>query len=110
MIYSWRLAVSKSRKYRKRRTESIMFLWSVSFRVGGGVMKGGGGRGGRVCVCLSVCVLCTCLCVYVIYILVNNKPPRKALAENVGTFMPTCCFSLIFISYIYIDTQRERCV
>ena len=34
---------------------------------------------------------------------VKNKPPRKAVAENLGTFMPICCFSLIFISfYIYI--------
>ena len=32
----------------------------------------------------------------------KNKPPRKAIAENLGPFMPTCCFSLIFISlYIY---------
>ena len=53
----------------------------------------------------------TCLCVY-IYIftlvqfyphsVVKNKPPRKALAENSGPFKPTCCVSLIFISFIYI--------
>ena len=24
---------------------------------------------------------------------VKNKPPRKASAENLGTFMPACCFS-----------------
>ena len=38
---------------------------------------------------------------------VKYKPPRKASAENLGTFMPTCYFSLIFISYIYI-LQRRR--
>ena len=36
-----------------------------------------------------------------IYILVKNKPPRKAVAENLGTFMPICCFSLIFLSVLY---------
>ena len=35
--------------------------------------------------------------------LVKNKPPRTVSAENFGTFMPTCCFSAIFINlYIYI--------
>ena len=32
---------------------------------------------------------------------VKNKPPRKALAGNMGPFMPAC-FSLIFISFISI--------
>ena len=27
---------------------------------------------------------------------------RMVSAENLGTFMPSCCFSLIFISFIYI--------
>ena len=43
---------------------------------------------------------------YIIHIhgsVVKNKPPRKASAENLGTFMPTCCFCFIFISFIYID-------
>ena len=37
-----------------------------------------------------------------IYIYIKNKPPRKASTENLGTFTPTCCFSLIFISFINI--------
>ena len=47
-----------------------------------------------VCVYIYICVVCVC---------VKNKPPRKALAENLGAFKPTCYVSLIFISYIYID-------
>ena len=33
-----------------------------------------------------------------IYSVVKNKPPRKAVAENLGTLMPICCFSY---NYIY---------
>ena len=40
--------------------------------------------------------------IYIYSSVVKNKPPRKALAENLGPFMPTCCFSLIFISFIHI--------
>ena len=29
---------------------------------------------------------------------VKYKPPRKATAENLGTFIPACYFSLIFIT------------
>ena len=53
------------------------------------------------------CYQCVCIYLY-IYQVVKNKPPRKAIAENLGPFMPTCCFSLIFISFIYI--YRYRCV
>ena len=36
-------------------------------------------------------------------LVVKNKPPRKALVENLGPFMPACCFSLIFYQFfIYI--------
>ena len=46
--------------------------------------------------------------IYIYGSVVKNKPTRKAEAENVGTFMPTCCFSLICISiYIYIYRERE---
>ena len=36
-----------------------------------------------------------------IYMYVKNKPQRKASAKKFRTFMPTCCFSLIFVIYIY---------
>ena len=39
---------------------------------------------------------------------VKNKPLRKASAENLGTFMPTC-FSSIFISFIYIYMGVHNC-
>ena len=33
---------------------------------------------------------------------VKNKPPRKALAENLDDLLCQLVFSLIFISFIYI--------
>ena len=46
----------------------------------------------------------------IIYQLLRINPQRKASAENVGTFMPVCCFSLIFISYIYMCVCVCVCV
>ena len=51
----------------------------------------------------SLCELCFYPCS-----VVKNKPPRKASAEHLGPFMPTSCFSLIFISFIYIYISRLK--
>ena len=46
---------------------------------------------------MSLCELC-----FYPRSVVKNKPPRKASAKNLGTFMPICSFSWIFISFVYI--------
>ena len=61
-------------------------------------------------ICVCICAKCTLwwnmptIYIYIYYpcSVVKNKPQRKVWGENLGTFMPTCCFSLIFISFIYI--------
>ena len=52
-------------------------------------------------------------CVFTLVHLLRIKP-RRVIAENLGPFKPTCCVSLIFISYIYISCYKtdfpEVCV
>ena len=64
---------------------------------------GGGGTTHKPGILESLCELC-----FYPRLVVKNNPPRKAVAESLGTFMPNCCFSLIFISYIYISISFCR--
>ena len=68
----------------------------------------GGGGGGGVYDSQAWCFRIVVWTVFTHVQVLRINPPRNAVAENLGTFMPNCCFSLIFISYIYTSFTLSR--